>query len=376
MDRRAFLLRTAAMAATASIARGVRAEVEGDLAHPIDPPKALEFRVLNFPRTPMYGGPSTAIAAIPKGLAPGEKLPLVVLMPGGHHNMQGHEHGTWGWWSEYRLGDIDTALRRGVLEKKDFYDFVRPNELEEFNRLLSVTPYRGAVLVTPWVLGRQLQPEPHGNMIAAFLRELVAKVREELPVIPTREASGLGGMSSGGLQTIFAGSVCSDLFATLVATQPFTEDLVPPLRKIVNARLHNGMPQRIRMVTSTDDHQKKTTVALFEALRSDGVAIELKEYPGAHSAQFAAGPGGIDALFTFDRALRGEAEDGTRPLPSHDGLLAPIESADDPPRHAQAAPLPSPYTRGEAIATWGAVAATGLGISLVIAKNRRESPKK
>lgn len=319
------------VASASAIATRARADdpVDGEEAHPIDAPAALDFKIMSWPTTPFYGGPSTAIAAVPKGLAPGERLPLVILLPGGHHNMQRHDKGAWGWWSEYRLGEIDAALRRGDLTQDDFRHLARPRDLEWFNSLLAVTPYRGAVFVTPWVVGRQLEPAPHGTMVAEFLRDLVARAREELPVHASREATGLGGMSSGGLWTLYSGSMCSDLFGTLVATQPFTEDLVKPLRAAVNAR---AMPQRLRMVTSDYDHQRQSTVELSEALHADGVAHDLVEYMGPHSAGFAAGPGGLDAMLVFDRSLRGEALDGTRPLPSHDGLAAQINLADMPPR--------------------------------------------
>lgn len=330
-SRRDFLTGVAALTASAALPRRARADeiVDGAEAHPIDPPPALEFTIMSWEKTPFYGGPSTAVAAVPKGLAPGERLPLIVLLPGGHHNMQRHDKGCWGWWCEYRLGESDAALRRGTLTNDDFRGLVRPVELEEFNRVLSVTPYRGAVYVTPWVVGRQLEPAPHGAMVTEFLHDLVTRARAELPVIPTREATGLGGMSSGGLWTIYSGSACSDLFGTLIATQPFTEDLLKPLRAAVNAR---ERPQRLRMVTSEFDHQRESTLALSDALKQDGIEHELVDYLGAHSAQFAAGPGGLDALLVFDRALRGEALDGTRPLPPVDGLSLPVAMEDLPRR--------------------------------------------
>jgi predicted esterase len=257
--------------------------------------------------------------------------------------MQSHDHGTWGWWSEYGLGDIESALRRGVLTDRDFQGISRPPDLERMNRLLAVTPYRGAVIVTPWVVGRQLDPRENGAMVADFLRVLVKKAREELPVMTSREATGIGGMSSGGLWALYAGSECSDLFGSIVATQPFTEDLLEYLRTQIESR---KQPQRIRMITSVEDHQRGPTLALSEALRRDGIDHELFEYEGAHSAAFAAGPGGLDAMLTFDRWLRGEQMDGTRPLPARDGtealpFIAPprvrpavgfIQSADEPHR--------------------------------------------
>jgi enterochelin esterase-like enzyme len=343
LSRRQFCLATAVsgvsgVAATLGAMRDARASepVDGDDAHPIDPPAALEFRTMTWEKTAFYGGPNTAIVAVPKGLAAGERLPLCVLMPGGHHTLQRREMGCWGWWSEYHLHEADAALRRGVVDKKDFHGHGRDLDLELVNDRLASRPYRGMVFVTPWTVGRQLEPAPHGTMVAEFLRDLVERAREELPVLPTREATGLGGMSVGGMFTLFSGPLCSDLFGHLVATQPFTENLVPPLLEA----LKNGKQrQTLRMITSDYDHQRESTLALSEGLRVAGIEHELVEYAGPHSATFAAGPGALDAALVFDRRLRGERLDGTRPLPTRDGLIAPMSIGDLEPR-AHAAPRP------------------------------------
>lgn len=365
LSRRDFALSLTALA-TAAVSRRARADeiVDGEEAHPIEPPAALDLKVWSFEKTPFYGAGSTAIVAVPKDLQPGLRLPLVVLLPGGHHNMQRHDKGCWGWWSEYRLAELDASLRRGSLGPKDFRDLGRPNDLEQFNSWLENVPYRGAVMITPWVVGRQLIPAPHGAMVAEFLRELVAKAREELPVLQGRESTGLGGMSSGGLWALHAGAACSDLFGSIVATQPFTEELVKPLREAVTSRKH---PQRLRMVTSEYDHQRKSTVELSEVLHTDGIEHDLVEYAGAHSAQFAAGPGGLDALLVFDRSLRGEELDGTRPLPAHDGLEASV-MLDDLPRRVPATLAPQSRASGVFSPKWPlaaiGVATAGAAVAL------------
>ncbi len=328
--RRAFLGTSAVIGATALV-RPLRAEdgFDGEVCHPVEPPPALTFTHWEYEKSPFYGAASRVIAAVPKVVPPGG-LPLAIMLPGGHHNMQGYKTGVWGWWDEYKLGEIDGALRRGSLTDADFRKLSRPTDLERFDGWLSLARYRGMVILTPWVVGRQLQPGPHGAMVTEFLRMLVERARAELPVIPTREATGVAGMSSGGLWAIFCGSACADLFSTIVGIQPFTEELLDPLRNAVVAR---SRPQRLRMLTSKDDHQRESTEALAAALTKEKVPLELEVYRGAHSAEFAAGPGGLDALLTLDRALRGESMDGTKPLPARDGLATPPSFVDDVPRH-------------------------------------------
>lgn len=338
---------------------------DGEEAHPVEPPPSLRFSTMSWTKSGFfYDGNTTAVVAIPRDLALGVRLPLVVLLPGGHHNMQRHDKGCWGWWSEYLLGETETALRRGTLTDKDFRLLGRAHEIEEFNAHLATTPYRGAVIVTPWVVGRQLDPAPHGAMVAAFLRDLVARARDELPVLDARESTGLGGMSSGGLWALHAGAACSDLFGTVVATQPFTEELVKPLRAAVTSR---ALSQKLRIVTSADDHQRKSTVELSAALTADHIEHDLVEYLGAHSAAFAAGPGGLDAMFAFDRSLRGELPDGTRPLPAHDGLSAAI-AVDDVPRRTSPAGTPSSSALSP---KWPLVAIGAAAAGAAVAMRRR-----
>jgi hypothetical protein len=127
-------------------------------------------------------------------------------------------------------------------------------------------------------------------------------------VIATRDATGLGGMSSGGLWALFCGAQCEDLFGHVISTEPYTRDLVDVLHRTIVARKTD---QTLRIVSANEDRIRPVTMELVDALRADHVAFEYAEYLGKHDQRFAAGPGGIDTLFAFDRILRGEHDDGT-----------------------------------------------------------------
>jgi hypothetical protein len=338
-------LLTRVVPAIAAALTARRADADDPIAHEVPPPPSLTFSVMHFHETAFFGGESTAVVATPRDLAPGARLPMAVLLPGGHHTMQRHDQGCWGWWSEYLLGDCETALRRGEIAHADMKGMGLEKHRRAMNEQLASRAYQGMVIVTPWVVGRSPWPTGNGLQVTSFLRQLVARARAELPVMQTREATGLGGMSTGGLWTLWSGTACADLFGTLVALQPYTEDLVPQIRAQIAAR--NGV-QRIRIMTSDYDHQRETTLALSDRLKTDGVVHELIDSSGPHSAEFAAGPGGLDALLTFDRALRGEKPDGTRPLPRRDDAFAQVAIDDfraDVPAHAPAS-LEAPHAIG------------------------------
>jgi hypothetical protein len=319
MHRRGFLGATAAITATLAAMRRAHAYgKDGDLGHPVPPPPSLDFQVMSFPTTPLKGGPSTAIVGVPKGLAPGAKVPLVVLLPGGHSNWQPHDAGCWCWWSEYDLGYCETALRRGKLDEKDFQELVRPDELARFNDNLAKAPYQGVAVAAAWCLTRDYVLEPNGKMNSDWLHQLVERCRKELPVLQTREGTGLGGMSSGGLWAIYCGAQCEDLFGFVNATQPYTRELVQVLRRAVVARKTD---QKLRIVGALDDRIRIPTSELVAALKADGLDVPYYEYLGKHDQKFAAGPGGIDTLFHFDRVLRGQRDDGSYLVPPQSPLL-------------------------------------------------------
>ena len=326
-SRRRFLIETATALAAAAVAPRARAYgYDGELGHPVPAPAALDFETIDFQTTPLNEKPSSLIVGVPKGLPPGVKLPLVVMLPGGHSNWQPHEAGRWCWWSEYGLGDSDAALRRGALTEQDFQGLVRPAELARFDADLAVTPYRGMVVSTPWCLTRAEILDENGAMNAAWLRQVVHHLRARFPVLPARAATGLGGMSSGGLWAMHCGALCEDLFGHVVATEPYTRELVPQLRRVIGARTTD---QTLRIVSAEHDRIRAATLELVAALRADDVPVEYVEYLGRHDQRFAAGPGGIDALFTFDRRLRGEQPDG-RPLRSPSVAIrssGPVEGA-------------------------------------------------
>jgi len=110
------------------------------------------------------------------------------------------------------------------------------------------------------------------------------------------------------LWALWCGSHCDDLFGTVVSTEPYTRELVEVLRKKIESRT---VEQTLRIVSADQDRIRPVTMELVTALKNDGVSFEYTEYLGKHDQRFAAGPGGIDMLFSVDRLLRGEHEDGT-----------------------------------------------------------------
>jgi enterochelin esterase-like enzyme len=312
--RRAFLAAGSALMAGALLPRGSRAAKPaggspfgGALvvpssawAHPIEPPAGLEFRTLTIDAPKLDGKPGAVVVAVPRDLAPGEKRPLIVLLGGGQHSKQPPDHGAWGWWSEFHLAEIEVALRRGSLTAADLRTGVDEATVATMNRALAERPHRGCVIATPFVLGRQTDIRPHGAQNGPYLRAVMERLLKELPVIGTRETTGLGGVSVGGMWALYHGPQLADLVGSIVAVQPYTYELERLLRRSIRAR---KLPQQLRIVAAKEDFLHDKNAKFVEQLRKEKIEVEHVDYPGKHDADFAGGAGGIDMMIAFDRML-------------------------------------------------------------------------
>ncbi len=334
-------------------------------AHPIEPPPALEFRTLTIDAPKLEGKSSVVVVAVPRGLAPGEKRPLVVLLGGGQHAKEPPASGAWGWWSDFHLAEIDAALRRGALTAADLRTGVDEATVTTFNRELAAHPYRGCVIATPWLLGRQTDIRPHGAKNGPLLRAVLERLLAELPVIGTRETTGLGGVSVGGMWALYHGPQLADLCGTLVAAQPYTHELERLLRKAIKGR---KQPQRMRIIAARSDFLHDKNAAFVEQLRKDHVDVEYTDYPGKHDADFAGGAGGVDMMMAFERALW----PATAPAAASASAATSLSSSASPPGSANASARPpamvlpslertTPWRTLGLVAGGAAVAALGLG---------------
>lgn len=328
-----------AASAAAAAAGAAGAPSKSAEAHPVPAPPDLELSTVTLEGGKMYGKASPAVVALPRTRRPSDRFPLLVLLPGGEHTMQRREHGCWGWWSDFRLGATEAALRRGSLTDADLGGFASEEQRVALSARLSAHPWRGMAIVTPFVLRRQTQLEPHGAMVTPFLRALVEWARKELPVSADRASTGLGGISASGAWVLWSGPQLADLFGALVAVQPFTDGYEKPITRMIKART---APQSMRLVTSLGDRLHKPAVALVEALRKDGIAVEHAAYAGPHAPSFAAGVGGVEALLTMSERLVRPAAAAPASTSSAASASAPPSPSSSPPSSPSLPPPPAP----------------------------------
>jgi hypothetical protein len=274
------------------------------------PPRrsSLEVRVWDFPNAP--GGATRAVVMLPRGRTSAQRFPLLVALHGLGETLRGVERGAWAWPRDYELGASDFALRRGRLDVGAFLGHVAPARLDELRAELRRQAYRGLVVVAPFTpdVRADLGGAAHQAYDAWLAGALVARARSELPVLATREATGIDGVSLGGLHALWTGLGHPETFGAVGALQPAVRDRQDRVVARYVVPTGGARPaQRLRVVTSSGDTLRPDVLAFVDALRTRAVPHEFRDLVGPHDYAFNRGPGGVEMLLFHDRALRGEA---------------------------------------------------------------------
>lgn len=267
-------------------------------------PTAMRTTVWDFPRGP--SGPMRAVAMVPEWARPGERFPLLVTFHGWGESVRGVQRGAFGWPRDYELGASAYALRRVPFERAGFLGHVDERRFQHLRRDLARRPFQGVVVVAPYT------PDILGNDAGALqadyarwvIETLIPRARRELPVVATREATGVDGVSLGGLHALLLGFDHPEVFGAVGALQPAVHERVAMVAsRYVSSPTRPA--QRVRLVTSRGDIFLGDVNALHAALDARGVVHERRVLAGPHDYVFNRGPGGIEMLLFHDRALRG-----------------------------------------------------------------------
>ncbi len=265
----------------------------------------LEARVWTGPS---FGrGPAaSAVVLVPRVRAVDQRFPLLIAMHGLGETWRGPQRGAWGWVRDYELPRADRALRGPSLDASHFESLVDPARLRQLNDSLAAQRYGGLVVILPFTIDTRgrMNSDEHRAFERWISRDLVARARRELPVIATREATGIDGVSLGGLHALWTGLAHPEVFGVVGALQPAVRRRQSEViaRFVARARRPS---QRIRVVTSTLDALRDDVVALDRAMTGARIAHEFKMLVGPHDYIFNRGPGAIEMLLFHDRALRG-----------------------------------------------------------------------
>jgi len=256
------------------------------------------------------GNPKIArrsLVLVPKGIAAGKKLPVLVLLHG--LGETGNELlGIHAWGERYGLVRAHERLKRPPIAKlAPKQPWLSDEHRTLLNQSLAKRPFRGVILVCP------VTPNPHRLQPAKktldwyadwIEKTLLPAVRERTPAAAGARNTGIDGCSLGGYVGIEVFLRKPHLFGSFGGVQAAFS---VPGALVYAERLARAVadvgPRPIRLGTSGADPYKRANQALAKKLDELGVPNELSVPPGPHNQPWLKEIGTLDMLLWHDRML-------------------------------------------------------------------------
>jgi iron(III)-salmochelin esterase len=300
VGRRALVL---GVAAAIACSRAERVAGGGN-APPV--PVSPNVRVLQWDLGPQPWGPGRAAVVVPAWAGPDERFPVVVALHGRGESMKSPAEGALGWPRDYALVRAVDRLRSPPLRDADYEGLSEPARLADTNASLARTPFGGLVVVCPWL--PDVRPAATGDIgpYTRFLLDvLLPRVRRETPALASPEATGIDGVSLGGVVALRIGLTCPDAFGAVGGIQPaFSEGQAVDWTSLAQGARARQPNLKLRLLTSHDDYFHEAVLGVDRAWTAAGVPHEFGDVVGPHDYVFNRGPGSIELLMWNDRALR------------------------------------------------------------------------
>jgi len=239
--------------------------------------------------------------------APEQRFPVVIALHGRGEALKGPALGAMGWPRDYALERAIGRLSAPPLVEDDFEGLVASAHLAELNRALAEHPFGRLIIACPYVPDLNLSS---GEDVDAYARalttELLPRVRAETPALATPEATGIDGVSLGGIVALRAGLGQPGVFGAVGALQPAirnTAAAATELAELAKAARARRPALKLRLTTSERDSFRLAVTRTSEAWRVAGIAHDFAVRPGPHDYIFNRGPGAIELLFWHDQVL-------------------------------------------------------------------------
>lgn len=304
LHRRPFLaLCAAALAPRAALAD--RAGAAPPSPTPAASPPAFDVRDLQVPGERALGRRFTLL--VPKHLAPGERVPLLVLLHG--LGETGDERlGAFAWLSRYGLGSAYERLRRPPLERTSRRMDWTNARLAEVNAALAARPFRGLAIACPFTPNVHKAPNPSAALdgYARWLAEVVLpRARAEAPAFDDAARTSLDGCSLGGYVGVEVFLRRPELFGALGGVQSAisAHRAASYADRLARAVAAAG-PRDLHLLTSEGDPFRDANTALASQLAKRSIPHTLRVLPGPHDQPWLREAGTIEMLLFHDRRPR------------------------------------------------------------------------
>jgi hypothetical protein len=262
-------------------------------------------RILEWDLGTQPWGQGRAVVVVPTWGGNGALFPVLVALHGRGESLKPAAEGAFGWPRDYAMIRAIDRLRAPPLREADYEGFVEPSRLTETNADLAAHPFRGLVVVCPWL--PDVRPAATAD-IAAYTRfiveTLLPRVHRQTPALSHPEATGIDGVSLGGITALRIGLTCPETFGAVGGIQPAIGDGQNAEWIALAQGARAARPTlKLRLLTSHDDYFHDPISGLSAAWRAAGVAHDFADVPGPHDYVFNRGPGSIELLLWHDRSL-------------------------------------------------------------------------
>jgi hypothetical protein len=253
-------------------------------------------------------GRARAVVVVPTWGAQDELFPVLVALHGRGEALKPPAEGAMGWPRDYAMVRAIDRLRSPPLRAPDYEGFADPARMAQTNAALVARPFRGLVVVCPWL--PDLRPAPTADLTACarfIVGTLLPRVHRETPAQRNPEATGIDGVSLGGVTALRIGLTFPETFGAVGGIQPaLAEGQNAEWTALAQAARAARPSMKLRLLTSHDDYFRDAVTGVSQAWRASGIAHDFADVPGPHDYVFNRGPGSIELLTWHDRALGGD----------------------------------------------------------------------
>jgi hypothetical protein len=269
-------------------------------------PTSTNVRLLQWDLGMQPWGPGRAVVLVPAWAGPEDRFPVVVALHGRGEATKAPTEGALGWPRDYALVRAFDRLRAPPLREVDYEGLVEPPRLADTNAALAKRPFAGLIVACPWLPDVHPAATADISAYARFIQEtLLPRVRRETPALTAPEATGIDGVSLGGILALRIGLTAPDVFGAVGGIQAAFGD--NPVGDWVTLALSARVRRpglKLRLMTSHDDYFHDPVTAVSRAWDAAGITHDFSDVVGPHDYIFNRGPGSIELLMWNDRALR------------------------------------------------------------------------
>jgi iron(III)-salmochelin esterase len=269
-------------------------------------PVSPNVRLLQWDLGAQPWGPGRAVVVVPTWGGPEDRFPVVLALHGRGEAVKSPVEGAMGWPRDYALVRALDRLRAPPLKETDYEGLAEPARMADVNAALAKRAFGGLVVVCPWLPDVRQASTADVTPYARFLLDVVLpRVRRDTPALSAPEATGIDGVSLGGVIALRIGLTYPDAFGAVGGIQPaFGDNQNAEWTSLAQSARAKRPGQRLRLLTSHDDYFHDVVVGVDRAWSAAGITHEFADVVGPHDYVFNRGPGSLELLFWNDRALR------------------------------------------------------------------------